>query len=251
MRPLVNKITPAQGFAGLLHSGLLILLPLILLALRQYGSQFVALSLALIILSKWRMFAVRPRFWATLIRANAIDIIIGVSVVVFLQHSAELWLQLIWTLLYAAWLLKLKPASGPIAIAAQAAAGQLAGLVALFSAFPDASAFWLVLGSAIICYVAARHFFDGFDEPYSRMLAYLWGYFGAGLVWALSHWLIFYGGIAQPVLLLSTTGYGLAALYYFDHHGKLSLALKRQFVFIMLAIVVVIITFSDWGDKVV
>jgi len=62
---------------------------------------------------------------------------------------------------------------------------------------------------------------------------------------------LFYGLISQPTLILTTVGYGLAALYYFDHHNKLSVLLRRQFVFIMVAIIIVIITFSDWGDKVV
>jgi hypothetical protein len=83
------------------------------------------------------------------------------------------------------------------------------------------------------------------------MLAYIWGYFASGLMFVLAHWLQYYGVIAQPVVLLSTIGYGMAALYYFDHHGKLSVLLRRQFVFIMLAIVMVLIIFSDWGDKVV
>jgi hypothetical protein len=82
-------------------------------------------------------------------------------------------------------------------------------------------------------------------------LAYVWGYFGAALAWLLAHWLLFYGFISQPTLLLSTMGYGLAGLYYLDHHERLSLSLRRQVIFIMLAIVVVILVFSDWGDKVV
>jgi hypothetical protein len=46
-------------------------------------------------------------------------------------------------------------------------------------------------------------------------------------------------------------GYGLAALYYFDHTEKLNTMIKRQFVFFMIAILLIILTFSDWGDKVV
>jgi hypothetical protein len=127
----------------------------------------------------------------------------------------------------------------------------LTGLLALFVVGANAPTILLVIGTGVICATAARHFFDSFDEPYSKMLAYLWGYFAAALVWILSHWLLYYGPIAQSAVLLSTVGYGVAALYYFDHNGKLSVLLRRQFVFIMLAIVIVIITFSDWGDKVV
>jgi hypothetical protein len=81
----------------------------------------------------------------------------------------------------------------------------------------------------------------------------LWAYFGAALAWLLGHWLLFYahGIIAQPTLILSVLGYGLATMYYFDHSERLSPTLRRQFVFIIVAIMFVILTFSDWGDKVV
>jgi hypothetical protein len=251
MRPLVDKIKPARGFAGVFHSGLLILLPTVLFVLARLGNQFVAISFVLILLSKWRMFAVRPRFWPAIIRANAIDIIVGVSTVIFMEHADASGVQLLWAALYAAWLLFLKPRSDMVSVSAQAFIGQLAGLMALFTAWPDGSIFGLVLLAGLICCVSARHFFDSFEEPYSKMLAYLWGYYAGALVWVLSHWLLYYGFVAQPTLLLTTIGYGLAALYYFDHNGKLSVLLRRQFVFVMLAIVIVIIMLSDWGDKVV
>lgn len=251
MRPLVSKLKPARGYSEIFHTGLLVLLPLILFAVRQLGTVFVPVALVLIVLSKWRIFAVRPRFWATLIRANSVDLTVGVATVVFLQHSGGLVLQLFLALLYAGWLLYVKPASNTFAVAMQAGIAQLVGLMALFLALPNAASIWLVSLGAIICSISARHFFDGFDEPYSKMLSYLWGYFAGGLLWVLSHWLLFYAQVSQPVVLLSAIGYGLAGLYYLDHAGKLNVALRRQFVFIMLAVIIVIITFSDWGDKVV
>lgn len=251
MRPLVDKIKPARGFAGVFHNGLLVLLPAVLFVLARLGNQFIAISFALILLSKWRMFAVRPRFWPAIIRANAVDLTVGVAAVIFMAHADVAGVQFLWAVLYAAWLIFLKPRSDMLSVSAQAFVGQLAGLMALFTAWPGGSIFGLVLASALICCVSARHFFDSFEEPYSKMLSYLWGYFAGALVWVLSHWLLFYGFVAQPTLLLTTVGYGLAALYYFDHNGKLSVLLRRQFVFVMLAIIIVIIMLSDWGDKVV
>jgi len=105
--------------------------------------------------------------------------------------------------------------------------------------------------SGLICYLAAHHFFDSFDEPYAKLLSYAWGYFGAALVWVLGHWLLFYGVVAQPVLIIGALGFGLATLYYLDHHDRLSQTLQRQFIFIMVAIVLIVLIFSDWGDKIV
>jgi hypothetical protein len=212
---------------------------------------FIQLALSIIVLSKWRMFAVRPRFWASNVRANAVDLMVGLSVVLFMANSGAMVVQLIWAVLYAFWLLFIKPASGSAVVAIQAGLGQLAALSALYLTWADGPIYGITLLSGLFCFLAARHFLDTFDEPYARMLSYTWGYFGAALAWLLSHWLLFYRGIAQPTLLLSTLGYGLAVLYYLDHNDRLSKGVRRQFLIIMVAIVLVVLAFSDWGDKVV
>jgi hypothetical protein len=249
MKPLVAKIKPANGFSGLLHMGLVLLLPLIVFIL--VANQFVQLALSVILLSKWRMFAVRPRFWPATIRANAIDIIVGLSIVVFMAHSLSLSMQFGLAVAYAVWLLVIKPATGQAMVSAQAMIGQFVGLMALFMAWTSGPLAGLILATGAICYFAARHYFDNFDEPYAKLLAYIWAYFGAALMWLLGHWLLFYSVVAQPTVILSIIGYGLAMLYYFDHSNKLNEPLRRQFVFIMLAVVLIILSFSDWGDKVV
>lgn len=249
MRLLLRKLKPASGFAHFLHLALLVILPAAVFVLVRLN--FVQLALSIIVLSKWRMFAVRPRFWAANVRANAVDLTVGLSIVVFMTHAESFWLQLVWAALYAVWLLYIKPASSTFMITGQAFIGQLAGLTALYLAWDAGPVYGLTLMTGLICFLAARHFLDTFDEPYARMLAYVWGYFGAALAWLLSHWLLFYGVVAQITLLLSSLGYGLAVLYYLDHHDRLGKATRRQFIFIMLAIVLVVLAFSDWGDKVV
>ncbi|HVV67010.1 MAG TPA: hypothetical protein VHB72_02980 [Candidatus Saccharimonadales bacterium] len=249
MRLFLRRIKPASGFSHFFHLLLVIVLPVAAFILVRLG--FVQLALSIIVLSKWRMFAVRPRFWAANVRANAVDLMVGLSAVLFMTHTNSLAIQLIWVVLYAVWLLVIKPASDMAMVTAQAFIGQLAALMALYLIWADGPIYGLTLLTGVICAMAARHFLDAFDEPYAKMLAYMWGYFGAALAWLLSHWLIFYGVISQATLLLSTLGYGLAFMYYLDHKGRLGTGVRRQLVFVMVAIVVVILAFSDWGDKVV
>jgi hypothetical protein len=251
LKLLTSKFKPTSGFSQLLHIGLLVLLPIVVFVLVRLGDTFIKLAYLVILLSKWRMFAVRPRFWPAIVRANAIDIIVGLSVVLFMTHADSQWLQVLWALLYVVWLVVIKPKSSMVMTALQAGIGQLCGLMAIYVAWGGSPLFALVLGTGLVCTLAARHFFDTFDEPYAKLLAYTWGYFGAALSWLLGHWLLFYSVVAQPTLILTVIGYGLAGLYYFDHTEKLSVIIKRQFVFIMIAILLVILTFSDWGDKVV
>jgi hypothetical protein len=255
MKPLISKIKPATGFSKILYTVFNILLPLVIFALVR--TDFVQLALAIIILSKWRMFAVRPRFWPANIRANAVDIIVGVSLLLFMVHSDSQLMQMLWTALYIIWLVFLKPASSSLFVSAQALIALLCGLMALFVSWGDGPLYGLVLATGLLCYLAARHFFDGFDEPYAKLLSYMWGYFAAALVWVLGHWLLYYGVVAQPVVLLLTIGYGLASLYYIDHHlsNGLSDSAKKTINLVLTANIVLIaflvIIFSDWGDKIV
>ena len=249
MRPTLRKLKPTSGIAHFLHLGLVLVLPLAVFVLVRLD--FVQLALSIVVLSKWRMFAVKPRFWAANVRANAVDLMVGLSIVLFMTHSSSVWLQIVWAVLYAVWLLAIKPGSGVTMVTAQAFIGQFTALSALYLTWADGPVYGLTFLSGVFCFMAARHFLDAFDEPYARMLAYIWGYFGAALTWLLSHWLLFYRGVAQPTLLLSTLGYGMAVLYYLDHNDRLNKGVRRQFIFIMVAIVVVVLAFSDWGDKVV
>ena len=251
MKLVMDKLKPARGFSYILHLGLILLLPLTTLVLVRLQGGFVQLALSLVLLSKWRMFAVRPRFWPAIVRANAVDIMVGLSAVLFMANSPSGYLQLLWAVLYAVWLLVIKPATGTFMVATQAMIGQLCGLMALFLIWSAGPLYGLIFITGIICYVTARHFFDNFDEPYAKLLSYLWAYFGAALVWILGHWLLYYGIIAQPTLILSLIGYGLAVLYYFDHTNRLNAGLRRQFLFIMIAGLIVILAFSDWVNKVV
>jgi len=248
MRPILRNLKPASGVSRIFHLFILVILPILVLVLVRLD--FVQLALSVVVLSKWRMFAVKPRFWAANARANSVDIMVGLALVLFMAHSG-LALSIVWAALYAIWLIIIKPKSSQSAITAQAFIGQLLGLSALFLVWADGPVYGITLLSGLFCFLAARHFFDAFDEPHARMLSYMWGYFGAALGWLLSHWLIFYKNLAQPTLLLCVIGFGLALVYYFDQQDKLNTTLRRQLVFIMLAIVIVVVAFSDWGNKVV
>lgn len=249
MRPLLRRLKPTNGISYFLHLGLVLVLPLAVFILVRLNLAIPAL--VVIVLSKWRMFAVRPRFWGANVRANAVDLMVGLSAVLFMTHFDSLLIQIAWAVLYAVWLLAIKPGASVPIVTAQAFIGQFAALSALYLTWADGPVWALTALTGAFCFLAARHFLDAFDEPYARMLAYVWGYFGAALAWLTSHWLLFYRGVALPTLLLSTLGYGIAVLYYLDHNDRLNKGVRRQFIFIMVAIVLVVLAFSDWGDKVV
>ena len=252
METTFRRLKPTKGFSSVFHNSLLAALPLIIFALvRLNESEFTKLALILVVLSKWRMFAVRPRFWPANIRANSVDLMVGLSIVLFMTNSSSALIQFGWAIAYGVWLIYLKPATSSLMISLQAGIGQLCALSALYLVWANGPLYGLTLVTGLICYLSARHFYDAFEEGYSRLLSYLWGYFGAGLGWLLGHWLLFYGIFAQPTVLLTTIGYGIAGLYYLDHKDKLSKVLRRQFVLVMIIIVLFVLVFSDWGSRIV
>lgn len=249
IRLLLTKVKPTTGFANIFHIALLITLPAVIFILIRLD--FVQLALIVVVLSKWRMFAVRPRFWASNIRANSIDLIVGLAIVLFMSHSDSVAVQFGWAIAYGIWLIFIKPKSSLLMTSLQAGIGQLFGLSALYLTWASGPLAGLTLLTGLICFLAARHFFDSFNEPYARLLSFTWGYFGAAMAWLLGHWLLFYQFVSQPTLLLSALGYGLAVLYYLDHHSRLNKGIQQQFVFVMMAVVLLVLVLSDWGDKAV
>jgi hypothetical protein len=244
LRRISSKVKPATGFSSLLHLVYRIVLPIAVFVLVRLDIG-LWLPILVIILSKWRIFAVRPRFWPANLRANSIDIIVGISTVLFLSNTDSMNAQIFWAVLYGLWLLFIKPRSSILFVSFQAAIGQLAGLMALFLVRSDRPLYELVFLTGFICYLAARHFFDSFNEPYAKMLAYLWGYFGSAIVWVLGHMLVVYpkpdGIITMPTLLISAIGYSVAAVYYLEHFDRLSVLIKRELLFLSASIVIILI----------
>lgn len=242
-----SRLKPKKGFAHVLHLLVTGLIPALVYVLVRI--HFVQLAVLVVLLSKWRMLAVKPRFWPANIRANAVDLIIGLSTIVFMTRSNSASLQLVFTALYMLWQVFLKPNRSVIGVSLQALAGQIYGLTALFIAWPDAPTIMLILGGWSVCYLAARHYFTSYDEPYASLYSHTWGYFAAALLWLSSHWLIFYSVVAQPALLLTAIGVALASLYYLQEIDKLSVFYRREIVFMMLLVIMIVLVASDWGDK--
>jgi hypothetical protein len=239
--------TKRTGYSALLHFALVCALPLVLYTLVRLD--FTWLAILVVLLSKWRIFAVKARHWPANIRANAVDMFVGLSIVAFMDLSTTQLLQLVWVIVYVGWLLFVKPRSTSLWIGTQAIIAQTVSLIAVFQIWPEASITTLVFVCWGIAYLCSRHFLAAFDEAMARGTAYTWAFFVASIVWLSGHWLIYYGPVAQPALLISAIGYGLASIYYLEHTERLTNSVRRQFIAVMGVIVLFVIVFSDWTDK--
>ena len=207
------------------------------------------LAVITLLLSKWRMFAVKPRFWPANIRSNMIDIIVGLSVIVFLSGTDNLITQFIWVGFYIIWLLVLKPRSNPGSVAIQAIIGQTLGLVALQGSYSESSLLILVTLTWVISYSAARHFFSAFDEDHTNLYAHVWGLFSAELAWVLAHWQLSYSFMPQIALVLTLVGYSIAFCYYLHATRGLKAGVRNQFIIITVLSLALIALFSEWQYK--
>ncbi len=249
MRKLAYKLRPTSGISGLLHFLLNALLPVLLLFLVRLD--FAYLAAAFVLLAKWRMVAVRPRYWLPNIRGNLVDIFVGLSAVAFMAGTTNLATQVFWTVAYVVWLVWLKPKSNPVAVMSQALIAQAIALVAFYRAFPDSTLLAGILVTWLVCYAAARHFFGAFDESMTRAMTHIWAWFGVTMAWILGHWVIQYLFLPQIALILTVVGYGLATLYYLDQNDRLKANIRRQLIGVVSLILLIIIVFSDWQDKTV
>jgi len=238
MRQLFESFKPSRGFGHIVYLALNVLLPVLVLLLIK--AELSNVALAIILLSKWRMFAVQPRFWLANVRANAIDIIFGLSMLAFMMGTATDLTRIIYAALWIVWLIFIKPKTTPLWVSLQALLGQAVGLMAIFSVWSRASLIVLVIAVGLTCFFAAHHFFYSFDEPYIRLLAYVYAYFAAGITWVLGHWLMYHGFVAQPTLLLLSISFGLGTLYYLDHFDRLSPLIRKEVIFMISTIIFIL-----------
>lgn len=204
-----------------LYVGLNIALAVMLL-LMSITIESKVTAFALVIISKWRIFAVRPRFWWANIVANIVDIIIGLSIVVLLYAAVgNLVLQIVLTVLYIVWLLFIKPRSKRGFIATQAAVALFLGTTAAYMIFYDWNNVFIVLSMFVIGYSTARHLTTGYDEPKANFYGLLWGLLMAEFGWVFSHWVFVYslpgfGGVklVQAALIVCLIGFVAERVYH-------------------------------------
>lgn len=156
------------------------------------------LALALVLLSKWRVLAVRPRYWLAHIETNTVDFIVSIGIVVLMYVVGQsgsaftLPVQIGLAVLYALWLLFVKPRSKRSFVIAQAAVAVAVGTVALMSLSYEWPSSLVVILMWVIGYASARHVLSAYSETNLRFLSLVWGFVFAEIGWLLYHWTIAY-----------------------------------------------------------
>lgn len=183
---------------------------------------------ALVLLSKWRVFAVRPRFWLANIQGNMVDALVGVSTVTLIWRAdGQMVVQVLLTVLYIAWLLILKPRSRRKVMIAQAEISQFIALIALFGVAHYLDSSIVVALCWVIGYVAAWHGLQSYDEDDVYLLSFIWGLVIAELGWLSYQWTSAYtlaGDLMVPqgAIIVGLVGHLMMQAYNHQYHKTLT-----------------------------
>ena len=215
-------------------------------------------ALGLVMLSKWRIFAVRSRYWMANIRANMIDIIVGFSVVVYLYAATgSLVTQIVLTIMYAIWLLFIKPRSKRRYVALQALIGLTFGIGAIIELSPNAPSALVVLGTWMVGYSAARHVMSAQKEAHINFFSLVWGFVVAEIAWLSYHWTIGYKvmgvlQLAQATIIIVLLSF-LAERTYMSYHKNGSIRLNDVILpaLMSISIIALLLVFFGGGAETV
>lgn len=214
------------------------------------------IGLLLVFLSKWRMFAVRPRYWELNLKSNLVDLIVGCSFVIIAYCSGQVVMPIhfIVAALYSIWLVFIKPKSSEVATNIQSLWAVFFGTMALTLVSASGTSINMMIGGLVIGYAAARHvLIQGEDKDFELV------YLSAGLLLSeialLCHsWLIVYSftgtGIIIPQLSVISTivaflfGYTYKSIQKNDGKIKWS-EVGMPTIFLGLLIAVIMIWFSQ------
>ncbi len=216
-------------------------------------------SVLLVLLSKWRAVAVRPRYWALNIKSNLVDFTVGISMalLVFLAGTDGLnaW-HLILTAIYIIWLVVIKPRSETIMTETQA-------LFAVFFGSFTASLFMTNINpvfGVIVCFIigygASRHVLTQGEEHDYTLATFIFGLMLAELYCIFYHCSIVYafGSLGTTIVIpqlpiAATTIFFVLARGYKSaarHDGKIRTEdILFPVIFSVLLMVLMVIFFSN------
>ena len=169
------------------------------------------LGIILVLASKWRVFAVRARYFFLNLKSNLVDLIIGISIVLLSYYAGNSFLvvHILLMIFYSIWLIFIKPMSSEPATLAQSLIAVFFGISAsaIMSANLDS-----IVGVSIaflVGYAASRHVLVQSSDRDFTLTSLVCGLVFAEIAWLCHSWAIIYTfgntGIRIPQLAIILT----------------------------------------------
>ncbi len=232
----------------------------LLLAVVSIGATVVTgsylIGLVLIVVSKWRVFAVNHRYWLLNLRSSLVDFIVGVSFVLLAYAAGTTFLPVHFVLMisYAVWLIFIKPRSSSRFAVIQALVAVLLGTTTatIFAAISDSIV--LVASEFLIGFAASNHVLVQSNEENPTYISLVVGLIFAEIAWLSNSWLIIYtfgsSGLclSQLAIILTVLSYAYFQIYNesVTHDGKIKFGnVAVPIIFSLVVVAVLIISFSQ------
>ena len=169
------------------------------------------LGLLLVLLSKWRVFAVRGLYLWLNIKSNLVDMVVGVSVVLLAYYAGASLMpgDVLLAIFYCAWLLFIKPMSSEKATLAQSLIAVFLGMSAAAIMTANLDAIVLVLLAFLVGYAASRHVLVQSSDKDFTLTTLVCGLVFSEVAWLCQSWAIIYtfgeSGIRIPQIAIILT----------------------------------------------
>lgn len=156
----------------------------------------VLLGIIIILVSKWRVFAVKKRYWSANIKSNLVDFVVGIGYVIIISRVGidNTISQALLTLLYIIWLILLKPRSTNSSIFVQGVVANIVGFAALFSIAYNIPSVTATIIAFIIGYTSFYHLNQNYSrkDSESELFYLFWGFISSVVFWIINNWSMAY-----------------------------------------------------------
>lgn len=211
------------------------------------------LGVILVLVSKWRVLAVRRRYLWINVKSNLVDIIVGLAVV-FLAYAAGSNLQIVDFILmgvYIVWLLFIKPMSSESANMVQSLIAVFLGGAASTIMTMNFDALPAVLLAFLIGYAASRHVLAQTGDDDFTLTTLASGLVFAEIAWLCHSWNIVYAfpgtGIQIPQAAIIMTIFAFVYNYarqamvrYQEDFRFRDIALPVVFGIVLIGVIVLV-----------
>lgn len=152
------------------------------------------LGIMLVLVSKWRIFAVRRRYIWLNLKSNLVDLIVGLSIVLLSYYagSSLLPVHFILMVIYVVWLLVIKPRSSETANLVQSLFAVFLGISASTIMTASVNSIAGVFLAFLIGYAASRHVLAQTSSKDFTLTTLVSGLIFAEVAWLSNAWAIIY-----------------------------------------------------------
>ena len=214
------------------------------------------LGVLLVLVSKWRVFAVRSRYLMLNIKSNLVDLIVGLSIVVLAYYAGSSLAPVHFILMgiYVVWLTIIKPMSSEAANLTQSLFAAFLGVSAATFLTAGTDPVVDVLLVFLVGYAASRYVLAQTNSKDFTLTTLVCGLVFAEIAWLCNTWSIVYtfgaSGIRIPQIAIILTIFA----FIYNYVRQVMLRQQEDFrlrdilgpvVFGVIIIGIIVIWFSD------